>query len=180
MKYDEVFVFDMDKTLIDTDKANNLAYFDAIYSVTNFKCDIDYGKRFTRNMLKTLFPNLAESQFKDIVTYKEKFFKLYLKETILNQKLFVILKCLYQEGHRTILLTNCHSERAICLCNYYNLTKYFVQRFFFEDYIDNKYKFLKSLGYDLRNVVLYENEAESSLEAVNNGIKVDNIIKVEF
>ena len=58
--------------------------------------------------------------------------------------------------------------------------QYFVQRFFNEDCIDNKYTLLKSLGYDLQNVILYENEEASSLEAVTNGINLDNIVKVEF
>jgi hypothetical protein len=77
-------------------------------------------------------------------------------------------------------LTNCHSKRAISLCNFYNLTKYFVRRFFYEDCLGNKYTLLKSLGYDLQNVVLYENEETSTSEAVTNGINIDKIIKVEF
>ncbi len=46
--------------------------------------------------------------------------------------------------------------------------------------IDNKYILLKSMGYDLQNVVLYENEEDSSLEANANGINKEKIIKVEF
>lgn len=36
------------------------------------------------------------------------------------------------------------------------------------------------MGYDLQNVVLYENEEDSSLEASANGINKEKIIKVEF
>lgn len=92
----------------------------------------------------------------------------------------MLLKSLHHEGCHTILLTNSRSERAINLCNYYDLTKYFVRRFFYEDCIDNKYTLLKSMGYDLQNVVLYENEEDSSLEANANGINIEKIIKVEF
>lgn len=175
-----VFVFDMDNTLIKTDKANNLAYSEAISLVLGVKYGIDYSKRFTRNKLKTIFPDLTETQFSEVVARKEKCFESYFKETELNQNLFRFLKCLHYEGHHTILLTNCHSGRAISLCNYYNLTKYFVRRFFYEDCLDNKYSLLKSLGYDLQNVVLYENEEDSSSEAIANGINLEKIIKVKF
>ena len=126
----EIFVFDMDNTLIKTDKANNLAYSEAISSVLGVNCNIENGKRFTRNELKKLFPQLTQTQINEIIDHKEMCFESYLNETELNNNLFSILKRLHQEGHHTILLTNCHSGRAISLCNFYNLTKYFVQRFF--------------------------------------------------
>ena len=175
-----VSVFDMDNTLIKTDKANNLAYSEAIRSVLSVNCNIENGKRFTRNELKDLFPQLTQTQIDEIIDRKEKSFESYLNETELNNNLFSILKCLHQEGHHTILLTNCHSGRAISLCNFYDLTKYFVRRFFYEDCLGNKYTLLKSLGYDLQNVVLYENEEVSSSEAVTNGINLDKIVKVKF
>lgn len=136
----------MDNTLIKTDKANGLAYSDAISSVLGVNYDIQNGKRVTRNELKKLFPQLTQAQIDEIIDRKEKCFESYLKETELNNNLFSILKRLHQEEYHTILLTNCHSGRAIRLCNFYNLTKYFVQRFFYEDYLDNKYTLLKSLG----------------------------------
>lgn len=175
-----IFVFDMDNTLIKTDKANNLAYSEAISSVLGVNCNIENGKRFTRNELKELFPQLSQAQIDEIIDRKEKCFGSYLNETELNTNLFNLLKRLRQKGLHTILLTNSLSSRAISLCNFYNLTKYFVQRFFNEDCIDNKYNLLKSLGYDLQNVILYENEEASYLEAVTNGINLDNIVKVEF
>lgn len=175
-----VFVFDMDNTLIKTDKANNLAYSEAISLVLGVKYDVADGERFTRGRLKTVFPDLTETQFNEIVARKEQCFESHLKKTELNQNLFMLLKRLYHEGHHTILLTNSRSGRAISLCNYYNLTKYFVRRYFYEDCIDNKYTLLKFLGYDLQNVVLYENEESSSSEAVANGINSEKIIKVKF
>lgn len=175
-----VFVFDMDNTLIKTDKANNLAYSEAISLVLGVKYDIAHGERFTRDRLKTVFPNLTETQFSEIVARKEQCFESYIKETELNHNLFMLLKRLHHEGYHTILSTNSRSGRAISLCNYYNLTKYFVRRFFYEDCIDNKYTLLKSLGYDLQNVVLYENEEDSSSEANASGINLEKIIKVEF
>lgn len=175
-----IFVFDMDNTLIKTDKANNLAYSEAISSVLGVNCNIENEKRFTRDGLKKLFHQLTQTQIDEIIDRKEKCFESYLNETKLNNNLFNVLKRLRQEGFFTILLTNCHCGRAISLCNFYGLTKYFVQRFFYEDCLGNKYTLIKSLGYDLQNVVLYENEEASTSEAVTNGIKLDKIIKIEF
>lgn len=175
-----IFVFDMDNTLIKTDKANNLAYSEAISLVLGVKYDIALNERFTRDRLKTVFPNLTETQFSEIVVLKEQCFESFIKETELNHNLFMLLKRLHHEGCHTILLTNSRSGRAISICNYYNLTKYFVRRFFFEDCHNHKYTFLKSLGYNLKNVVLYENDEVSSSEAVANGINLDKIINVKF
>lgn len=86
----------------------------------------------------------------------------------------------HSEGSQTILLTNCHSKRAIQLLDYYNLSQYFVQHFFHEDCLENKYSILRSLGCDLQSVILYENDEYSVSKAVNNGIKFENIIKINF
>ena len=86
----------------------------------------------------------------------------------------------HSEGSQTILLTNCHSKRAIQLLDYYNLSQYFVQHFFYEDCLENKYSILSSLGCDLQSVILYENDEYSVSKAVNNGIKFENIIKINF
>ena len=66
-----IFVFDMDNTLIKTDKANNLAYSEAISSVLGVNCNIENGKRFTRNELKELFPQLSQAQIDEIIERKD-------------------------------------------------------------------------------------------------------------
>lgn len=97
-----VFVFDMDNTLIKTDKANSLAYSKAISSVLGVNCNIENGKRFTRDELKELFPQLTQTQIDEIIDRKEKCFESYLSETELNNNLFSLLKRLHREGHHTI------------------------------------------------------------------------------
>lgn len=182
-KDNNVFVFDMDNTLIKTNKANNLAYFEAISllpGVQNY--DINYDERLTREKLKTIFPDLTSTQLCEIIARKEQYFESHIKETELNHNLMMLLKQHYYKDHHTILLTNSRARRAISLCNHYKLTKYFVRRFFYEDYcIGNKYTFLKSLGYDLQNIVLYENDGCRALEeAAANGINIERIIKIKF
>ena len=101
-----VFVFDMDNTLIKTDKANSLAYSEAISSVLGVNCNIENGKRFTRDELKELFSKLTQTQIDEIIDRKEKCFESYLSETELNNNLFSLLKRLHREGLHTILLTH--------------------------------------------------------------------------
>lgn len=178
--YEDFFVFDMDNTLIKTDMANNLAYFEAISSVLGVNYTFDSKIRFTRNELKDFFPKLSKSQFDEIVSLKEKYFESYLKKTELNVNLFQLLRQYHHEGRHTILLTNSHLERAVSLCNYYCLTKYFAKCFYKEDYDGSKYAFLISQGYDLSKVVLFENEESPALEAVRYGINPQKIFKIEF
>lgn len=47
-----VFVFDMDNTLIKTDKANSLAYSEAISSVLGVNCNIENGKEIYKGRTK--------------------------------------------------------------------------------------------------------------------------------
>ena len=86
------FVFDMDNTLIKTDKANNLAYTKALSSVLGINYTLDNCKRFTRKELKDIFPYLPQTQIDEIVTRKELYFESFLTETELNLNLFELLK----------------------------------------------------------------------------------------
>lgn len=176
----KIFVFDLDNTLIKTDVANNLAYSAAIHQVVNQEYVIDFAKRFTRSELHRLIPVLSQYQIERIVAIKEQLFGSYICKTILNKDLVNILKLQYKSGEHTILLTNSRSERAIQLCSYYNISQYFTQSFYYEDCRGNKYSFLKSKGYDIRNIILYENDEFSIKDAIDNGIYLENIIKVGF
>jgi len=59
-------IFDLDGTLIDTDKANFLSYQEAIKNVKNIDLKSIYqdSKRFTREKLKLIIPNLTVQEFK--------------------------------------------------------------------------------------------------------------------
>ena len=75
-----VFVFDMDNTLIKTDKANSLAYSEAISSVLGVNYNIENEKRFTRNELKELFPQLTQTQINEIIDFW--WFKVFETATV--------------------------------------------------------------------------------------------------
>lgn len=179
----DIYVFDLDNTLVKTDRANNLAYQEAIKSVAGVDLTLDMDKRFTRSDLMKMF-SLSEMQKGVIISEKERLFERYIGETALNENLVYELDRLHREGCRTILLTHSRKSRALQLCYYYNLSGFFDCQYFNEDYLrygfENKYSFLQSRGYDLRSIILFENEDSPKREAVGNGVKEGNIIKINF
>ncbi len=175
-----IFVFDLDNTLIMTDNANNLAYADAVQMAVGLRPQIATSTRYTRNDLRTSFPLLTDDQFDRIVEAKQGLFESYFDKTILNINLTKILRTLSQNGNETILLTSCHRKRAIQLCTHYNIHQYFSHHYYFEDCQHDKYSFLKSKGFDLQSVVLFENDLVSSNEAIEKGINKENIIMVSL
>lgn len=74
-----IFLIDLDGTLVDTDYANYLAYHYAIKKIFEIELSYDRKKRFTRNDLKKIFPNIQVSDFEKIVRLKEDKYKDYFK-----------------------------------------------------------------------------------------------------
>lgn len=176
-----IFVFDLDNTLVKTNVANNESYKEAIRDIAGIDISLNARKRFTRTELKRSLPDLSDSQISDIVEKKQSVFIKYIEKTILNNNLFSILKALHACGNKTLLLTNCHKERAMKVCEYYGLVSFFNEMFFCEDYPHrNKYKFLIDKDYNLDSIVLFENEKRISSQALEYGIEKQNIIRVNF
>lgn len=174
------FAFDLDNTLVETDYANNLSYIHAVNEVLNVDLQWDFKSRFSREKLRLLFPNLSQQQYDNIIMLKNSQFNAYLSDTTLNSNLVKILSMLYSKGHNTILLTNSHKKRALSICNHYNISHFFNEKYFAEDITKTKYEVLKRNGYDMNSVILFENEEEGTKEAVSNGLLAKNIICVKF
>ena len=174
------FVFDLDNTLVETNIANNLSYMCAIKEVLHEDFCFTPKQRFTRDRLLAFFPGVSQSQYDEIVAVKKKLFHSHIAETTLNINLVKILKILRRNNYDTILLTNCRRERAMSICSYYDITKYFSELYFFEDKIRTKYDVLQRKGYNMESIVLFENESESKEDAIRNGIIIENIISVYF
>ena len=178
--HQHTFAFDLDNTLVATDIANSLAYRDAINAVLNTTISWDYNCRFTRDNLLAMFPGMLQSQYERIIKTKNERFNAHMGETQINTNLAMVLSELHSSGCNTILLTNCHRERAMSICRHYGIAQYFTGTYFAEDKVDSKYEVLVREGYDLSSVVLFENETEGAQEAMSNGILTNNIIAVKF
>ena len=140
----DIFVFDLDGTLVETDVANFYAYQDAVKEVLDVDIPLQ-NERFTRADIYKIFPDIPRRQYLDIVELKEQKFSQHLKDTVPNQKYIDLLKFEYNKGSKTILLTNSHKCRAMEVLQYYNLTGYFHEMYFKENYKEDKYTFVLPL-----------------------------------
>ena len=174
----------MDGTLVDTDFANFSSYKNAIKSVIGLDKEIQYNpnKRFNRITLKTVVPNLTETEYERIIQQKDENYKEYLSQTKLNKSVANIL-LQYFKTNKTVLVTNCREDRALMTLIYYNLTDKF-SNLFFRQISDNenrmnKYKnAISSLSLSAQTVVVFENENQEIEDAKLAGISINNILSI--
>ncbi len=175
-----VLAFDLDNTLVKTDRANNNAYQEAIRSVSGREMPLGHS-RFTREKLAKTLPDLDTTQLSEIVKLKERLYSSHLKETILNAQLFKILKLSSYSGFETILLTESHRSRAIQICKHHSLTQYFSKIYCRENYGGgNKYQYLRSITPSISEVILFENEKKEINKAIRHGINENQLITIKF
>ena len=180
MKSNKYFVFDLDNTLVKTNRANNQSYKDAIFAVTG-KSIVITKNRFTRDDLASTFPDLSIIQMEMVINAKETCYPNHITETKLNRQLVKILELLYDEGCKPILLTESRKTRTQQVCNYHKVTHFFSSIYCKEDYPNlTKYEFLRSLGIQVGTVVLFENEQAEIRKAIQCGLNENQIIKVKF
>lgn len=184
IKADTILFFDMDGTLINTDYANFLAYKKAIHSVTNNGLELSFNpqNRFNRSYLKAVFPNLTQIDYEDIIQKKEDYYKDYLSEAKLNEKIAKVL-FRYSKTNETFLVTNCRKDRALMTLNYFGLTDKFDD-IFYRHITDNTGKVNKfknailKLGVPPNLVVVFEHEEIEIAYAKEAGIEIINPIIV--
>lgn len=173
------FIFDLDNTLVYTDSANNMAYKEAIQVVMNINYITSDNKRITRIELPNMLPECSHEQFSKIILYKEKVYPKYFSQTTLNTNLLKLLILLHTNRCETILLTESRRNRAIALCEYHGLMKYFSHCFFLENYNGkSKYCFLSELGINAADCVLFEN-GKKHIQIDSIKIPESNIIQIK-
>jgi len=175
-----IIIVDLDGTLIDTDKANFLAYRDAIKKVKNVNLELLYNnnERFTREKLLTIIPNLEGDEYSKITEIKTAVFHKYLEHTKLNNSVYENIK-FFSKTNQVILATNSHKIKANLLLDHYGLFNLFDKKYYKEDYtsIKNKYKFiLNDLNLAPYNIVIFEDDDFEIEKAKLLKIPSDNII----
>lgn len=169
-----IMVFDLDGTLVDTDKANSLAYQQSVYDVTGITINIE-GHRITRDLLQTKI-NVSSAILKEIIARKEKLFSEYLVHTNPMPALFVLQ---HLKSTHNILLTLARQKRAELVLGYYGVLSLF-DGFYYRDSYSGKSKFdylVNEQHYSADKIILFENDSKAITDAIHFGIPRRNIYK---
>lgn len=176
MKENKIIV-DLDGTLIDTKKANKLAYEKSFKDLLNkeFNYDDFYGKSFDfiANTLK-----LTNKQKIDIKNYKKKIYASFFNEASVNKNLASNLKEL-KNDYELILYTMASKDNALNILNYFNLYSLFDTIITVEDlpYRKPDLDGFKHILYNCKNHIIYEDDILTIQKLKENNF---NVIPVNF
>ena len=178
IKSENTLFFDLDDTLIYTNKANFLAYRDAIKCVTSIDISslIDHSiERVNRDNLLFILPNLNQVVLDKIVLLKEKIYPTYLSQTKINKRVLAILVN-YCVSNKTVLVTNSKKSRALLTLQHHNLLSKFSHCFFKEkNQVDKYQNVFSSMSISPNEVIVFENELIEINHAIQAGISPSNI-----
>ena len=155
-----IFV-DMDGTLIDTDRANNEAYQNAIFRVTGQHYKMLNG-RITRDTIHYMFPDDIS---KKIIQVKNSIFYDYLDLTEVNVALVDIL---LKSEKKCYLVSNCSTQRGNATLRHHHLENFMDKNMFYSG--DKYIKSLAELGLDPKEGYVFENEQTQATHAIKAGI----------
>ena len=151
----DILVFDLDGVIVNSDKANFLAYREAICAVKNIDLYSIHSKkeRFTKDSLLKL-KNLTILEYNKIIKLKSIIFHKYADFLSINKQILKIIKE-NQKSKEIILATNATKYRADFILKYFNIENLFNKKFYKEDYNDmNKYEYMEKQGY--QNMLIFE------------------------
>lgn len=151
------YVFDLDNTLIYTDKLNNASYNYALQ-----RCGlipINSYSRVTRDIVFKCYPFLNEFQKKEIVKVKQSYFIKNIDYTELNTVLLAELKS--RGADYSILWTSSNKERCFALLSYYNIGDCFKEIVFSnKDNIEKDIEKICNIFIcNSMDLIFYENDA---------------------
>lgn len=174
-----ILLFDLDGTLLETDLANFYSYRKACYEVLGITLSLS-SRRFNYDTLKCFLKPLG---INDVLMLHIKALKdLYYKDFIFLTKVNEYIKNVLIKSFRTnktILITNANKNRVRELLHHHSLSCYFSHIFINKTH--NKFSNLLDF-YDLNpnNIILFENEKIEIEKAISAGILVDNIVEVKI
>ena len=168
-------LFDMDNTLVFSDRANFLAYHSAVAEVLGAKCarTLKADKRFDKAALREQLGFLTKSDASQIVRLKERFVEHFVDEIVLNEKVVSKLYNQVEKGGRAVLVSNANRSRALNLLNHHGLLEYFSALFFGGEKggFANKYQYaLSQLCIDAEQLCVFDDDRAELSNAINLGI----------
>lgn len=115
------YIFDLDNTLVYTNKLNNIAYNYALKKY-GFK-KINSNNRITREIIIKSDNKFQKNELENIIKTKQEYFLKNIKQTKLNKKLFEILVSKKKEN--CVLWTAAEKIRVISILKFYKLENLF-------------------------------------------------------
>lgn len=173
----DTLLFDMDGTLIDTDRCNTEAYKNAVARVLGKNCVSSLTiERIDRDVLRRELPDVAEEQLQEIIALKEEYYTTCLENTRVISSTMSILNH-FRLSHKVILVTNARMRRTMQTLCYLHLEQYFDAIITKDDDVyGNKYlTAMRMCGLDPQCVWVFENELQQVNAAVAAGIDVNHI-----
>ena len=168
----KTLIFDLDGVIIDSDKANFLAYRESVCLIKNIDLcsknfNLNFKDRFTKETLLKIL-KLNEEEYNQIIKLKNILFKKYVGYVRLNSYILGIIKAFYSTK-QIILATNANKERAISILRYLNIESYFDKKFFKEDYCDtNKYIYTFNKEHlEKKDVLIFEDNEKMIPQYLN-------------
>ena len=179
-----ILIFDLDGTIVNTDRANFLAYQEAVKEIKKMDLSSLYLKneRFTRNKLKEILPMLNTQEWDEIIKMKNTIYGNYLQETSIDTLALNIINN-FTKTNKIILATNSHKERADLVLKCHHLDDIFDFKFYKNDYNEGNNKFKYILDYlkiDPKLTIVFENENFEMQQAELAEIPDKNIFNLQF
>lgn len=164
MKNNYYFLFDMDGTVLFTDKLNNESYNYALKKY-NFPI-IQTQKRITRKLIKKCYSYLEDKELTNIIQLKQNYFINNIKKAERNEPLFSILQSL--EKNKCILWTSADKKRAKAMIMEFNLSLFFSKKIISEK---------KYISEDIKNICAELSCKDSQLLVFENDPIIVNKLK---
>lgn len=169
---------DLDGTLVETDKANFLAYQEAIEKIMGFRI-VSKGGRFTKENIREECPLISEDKLRAVVKYKNDVFEKYLVETIPNIDIIGMVEKMSQKC-QVILCSNSNSRRGNDVLAYHKLDRLFNKKYYNIPPLNKYLKVLSLYNIASKDVLVIENDEEDIRDALNAGILTEQIIDVRW
>ena len=166
---DSILLVDMDGTLIETNHANYLSYQKAIKDILSIDINCNFRERFTRKILRKIFPLIDDKIFNYIIKLKEKYYLEFIDKTHPNTPLINLLK--QYNTNKKFLVTKCSKERGIQTLTYHNLLSFFYDVIYATT--NNKYR-------EVIDIIIFEDDNLEIENALKTGILNQNIMKINI
>ncbi len=120
------YIFDLDNTLVFTDKLNTKAYNFALNKV-GLAC-ITNVKRITKDTVREKFPQISNISINKIVKIKQKYFRKHIAIATLNEN--VVKELFVKDARDCFLWSSAEKRRVKFMLKHYCLKKYFYKIIF--------------------------------------------------